>query len=132
MRRESLGAWVATLVVAGALGCGSGGYGGSSGSPAPAPAQCTAANAEVVTGAIELVGMAFVPDCAKVALNTAVTFTNDDTVAHTVTTDAGQPETFDSGNLGQGAHFTHAFSTAGTVRIHCTIHPEMHLTVFVQ
>jgi plastocyanin len=36
---------------------------------------------------------------------------------------------------GDGApsgHFTHTFGTAGTIAIHCTIPPDMRLTVFVQ
>jgi plastocyanin len=126
-------AWTAVAVagvVAGA-GCGSStGYG--SGAGAPAPAACTAANATAVTGAIEIVGMDFIPSCAKVAAGTAVTFTNNDSIAHTVTSDAGQPETFDSGPLAQGAKFQHTFATAETEHIHCTIHPTMRLTVIVQ
>jgi plastocyanin len=125
-------AWAAAAVAA-ALGCGSDyGGGGSMGYGAPAPAQCTAANATAVTGAIGIAGMAFVPACAKVAAGTSVTFTNGDAIAHTVTTDPGQAESFDSGSLAPGAQFTHTFATAGTVRIHCTIHPNIRLTLFVQ
>lgn len=127
MRHDGWRRWAAVAVAAG-LGCGSSGYGGSS----AAAAQCTAATATAVSRSIELSGMAFVPACAKVAAGTAVTFTNDDAVAHTVTADAGQAESFDSGALAQGAQFAHTFATAGTVRIHCSIHPEMHLTVIVQ
>jgi plastocyanin len=131
MRTGSWTAWAAVLATA-VLGCGSSYAGSSSYGGAPAAPQCTAANAQAVTGAIEIAGMAFSPACAKVPLNTLVTFTNDDTVAHTVTTDAGQPETFDSGAIAPSGHFTHTFGTAGPIAIHCTIHPDMHLTVFVQ
>ena len=122
MRAGRMAAWtVAVLAVA---GCGS--MGGSAAAP------CSAAIATPVTGAIEIAGMAFVPACAKVAAGTAITFTNNDGVQHTVTSDAGQPETFDSGLLNQGAQFVHTFATAETERIHCNVHPEMHLTVIVQ
>ncbi len=131
MRARSWTRWAVAAALLSAAGCGSG-MGSGSGSAAPAPVACTSANATAVTGAIEIAGMAFVPACAKVAAGTTVTFTNDDSIAHTVTSDAGQPETFDSGALAQGAHFTHAFATAETEQIHCTIHPEMHLTVIVQ
>ena len=125
-------AWSAAAAAA-VLGCGSDyGGGGSSDYGAPAPAQCTPAYATAVTGAIGISGMAFVPACAKVAAGTAVTFTNGDATAHTVTTDAGQAESFDSGSLAPGAQFTHTFTTAGTVHIHCSIHPEIRLTLFVQ
>jgi plastocyanin len=130
MRTGSWTVW-AGVVAAAVLGCGSS-YSSSGSGGSPAPAQCTAANAQTVTGAIQIQGMAYSPACAKVAPNTLVTFTNDDSVAHTVTTDAGQPETLDSGNIAPSGHFTHTFGTAGTIAIHCSIHPDMHLTVFVQ
>lgn len=110
-----------------AIGCGSSMYGNGSSAP-----PCTLASATPVTSTIELAGMAFVPSCAKLTSGTAVTFTNDDATPHTVTTDAGQVETFDSGSMAQGAHFAHTFATVGTVMIHCTFHANMHLTVFVQ
>jgi plastocyanin len=126
-------AWTALVFALGvaSAGCGSMGYGGN-GYSAPAPAACTAANATAVTGPIEIAGMAFVPSCAKVAVGTTVTVTNNDAIAHTVTSDAGQPETFDSGPLAQGAQFQHTFATAETEHIHCSIHPTMHLTVIAQ
>jgi plastocyanin len=99
---------------------------------APSPVACTAASATAVSRSIELAGMAFVPACAKVAAGTAVTFTNNDSVAHTVTSDTGQSDMFDSGPLAQGAQFNHTFTSAGTELIHCNIHPFMHLTVIVQ
>jgi plastocyanin len=129
MRLDSV-RWLAAALVA-AAGCGSTSYGGS-GSASPAPAACTAANATTVTRSIEMAGMEFVPSCAKVAAGTTVTFTNNDSIAHTVTSDAAQPETFDSGPLAQGATFTHTFASAETEAIHCTIHPNMHLMVIVQ
>ncbi len=114
---------VATVVAA---GCGTG-YGG-----AAAPPPCTLAGATAVGSAIALSGMEFVPSCAKVAAGTAVTFTNDDSFAHTVTSDAGQADVFDSGTLAPAGQFAHTFATAGTEHVHCNIHPNMHLTVFVQ
>ncbi len=91
---------------------------------------CTKDNAENVT-TISIQDEAFVPSCAKVALNAAVTFTNDDNTDHTVTTDSGQAETFDSGVLTSGQDFTHTFATAGTIKYHCDVHSGMKATVFV-
>jgi plastocyanin len=124
MRTAFLGVTLATAV---ALGCGSGGGYVSGGSPASA--QCTAGTATVLaSGTVSLPGMSFSPACAKVAAGTAVTFTNDDAVAHTVTADAG---TFDH-LLQPSQQVTITFPTAGTVGIHCTIHAGMRMTLVVQ
>jgi plastocyanin len=129
MRANILRVGAALLVAAGAVGCGSA-YNMNSG--AAAPAQCSAATATPVTGAIEIATSAFVPTCAKVAKGTAVTFTNNDVIAHTVTSDAGQVDNFDSGLMAHGVQFQHTFGTVGTIGIHCTVHPFMTLTVIVQ
>lgn len=118
---------VVALASSAACGGGSSGYGGGGGG-----AACTAANATATTS-VSLSGMSFVPSCIKVSLGATVTFQNADGVSHTVTTDAGQPETFDSGLLAHAQDFTHTFaSTAETVHVHCTIHAGMTATVFVQ
>jgi plastocyanin len=132
-------AWAMALAGA-AAGCGSGmgGYGGSGGMAAPAPtAACTAASATPLTNrTVTIVGMSYSPACASVPAGTLVTFMNTDTVysPHTVTSDAGQTDTFDSGPLQAGDHFQHAFTTAGTEHIHCTYHVAMgmRMTVIVQ
>ena len=128
MRRRRMAVWpvvVAALATAAlaTAGCGS---------MAAAAAPCTPAIATAVTSSIEIAGTSFVPACAKVAPGATITFTNNDGVQHTVTSDAGQPETFDSGLLNQGAQFVHTFASAETEHIHCNVHPSMHLTVIVQ
>jgi plastocyanin len=119
------------LAAAGAaLACGDSGY--DSGAPAPAPAACTAATATAVSGPIQLVaGNRFVPSCARVAVGSDVTFTNVDAtpMLHTVTADSGQ---FDSGNLALNQSFAFTFASAGTVGIHCELHPGMRMTLFVE
>jgi plastocyanin len=50
---------------------------------------------------------------------------------HTVTSRAGSPERFDSGQLGTGEEFLRAFPNAGRYPYHCTIHPEMRGVVQV-
>jgi plastocyanin len=50
---------------------------------------------------------------------------------HTVTSRAGAPEPFDSGDLFSGEEFTRAFSVAGRYPYHCTIHAEMRGVVQV-
>ena len=58
-----------------------------------------------------------------------MTWTNNDPVAHTVTSDNG---VFASGNLSPGATFSYTFNTAGTYSYHCSIHTYMVGTVAVQ
>lgn len=50
---------------------------------------------------------------------------------HTVTSRAGAPESFDSGELVTGNQLTRAFPTAGRYAYHCTIHSEMRGVVQV-
>jgi len=119
------------LLAVGALfvgACG-GSYGGGG-----ETSGCTVANATAVTSSVALKGTAFVPNCAKTTVGTALTFTNQDSIVHTVTARSGQPETFDSGNLNPGLTFSHTFAIAGTYNIVCTIHESMGMTMtlFVQ
>jgi plastocyanin len=105
------------------------GCGGSSSYAAPPPG-CSAATATDTTS-VTIQGMAFTPNCIKVAAGATVTFTNNDTVAHTVTADDG---TYDGALATTGVTkvFTHLFPTAGTSNYHCSIHYGMKGTVIVQ
>ena len=97
----------------------------SSSAPASgSPATSAAAGASDVT----IAGFAFSPATLSVKAGTEVTFTNNDSVAHTVTAD---DNSFDSNNVAQGATFKHTFTTAGTVAYHCKIHPNMKATITV-
>jgi plastocyanin len=79
--------------------------------------------------AVTIQGMAFSPLTLTVAVNTTVTWTNNDGVTHTVTSDAA---VFNSGNVAPGGTFSYQFTTAGTYPYHCTIHNYMTGTVIVQ
>jgi plastocyanin len=105
------------------------GCGGSSTYAAP-PAGCSAATA-VATTSVTIQGMAFSPHCIAVAKGAVVTFTNNDTVPHTVTADDGTYNG-DLATTGATKVFTHPFSTAGTSNYHCAIHVAMTGTVIVQ
>jgi plastocyanin len=62
------------------------------------------------------------------ANNVTVTWTNNDGVAHTVTSDTAL---FDSGNLNGGMTFVMTFPTPGTYKYHCAYHPYMTGTITV-
>jgi plastocyanin len=76
-------------------------------------------------------GMAFTPATRTVTAGTTIKWTNKDNSNHTVTSDVGSSETFDSGTMGKGDTFTWQFSTAGTIKYHCTFHSGMKATVVV-
>lgn len=72
-------------------------------------------------------GMQFIPTYLTVYTGTYVTWNNQDTVAHTVTSDdmTGTVR-FDSGVLPPGHTFSYYFSQPGVYPYHCNIHPNMH------
>jgi len=72
---------------------------------------------------------AFVPAALTVQTGEKVTFVNDDDDAHTAT---AADASWDSEGLNQGQKWTHAFSKAGKVAYHCTVHPMMHGTIVVR
>jgi plastocyanin len=78
---------------------------------------------------INIAARAFSPRTITVPVNTTVTWTNNDGMAHTVTSDTGL---FDSGTFGAGGTYSYQFTTAGTYNYHCTLHADMTATVIVQ
>lgn len=71
----------------------------------------------------------FVPQTVAVTNGTTVTWTNGDTVAHTVTSVTG---VFDSGPISPGATWSYTFNQTGSFEYSCTIHPSIpHGTVTV-
>lgn len=81
---------------------------------------------------------AFDPNPALVGIGETVTWSNDDTTPHTVTSGAsGQPDgMFDSSPnfnplLAPGQQFDHTFTEAGDYQYYCALHPNMVGTVSV-
>lgn len=81
------------------------------------------------TDAVEIDGMAFSPSNITVKKGTTVTWTNNDSVSHTVTSDSGT--TMDSELLRRGDNYSVTFDEVGTFTYHCTPHPAMTGTVTV-
>jgi nitrite reductase (NO-forming)/hydroxylamine reductase len=95
----------------------------------PAVTAASAAGVVAVTEAtVTIANLAFQPHTVVVATGATVTWQNDDTVAHTVTSGEGW---FDSGQLAAGESFSHQFSKPGTFRYGCTNHPSMEGVVIV-
>jgi plastocyanin len=94
--------------------------------PPASPAPVTPASPERVSVAIK--NFAFSPNQMNVKAGTEMTWTNNDNVPHTVTSDSGA---FESGTLRPGGAFSFVFKTSGTFSYHCAIHPSMTATVVV-
>jgi nitrite reductase (NO-forming) len=74
------------------------------------------------------------PTPAKVKTSTTITWTNDDTLPHTVTSgnaDTGPSGEFDSGIVMGAGSFTHTFDKPGTFDYYCALHPYMRGQVIV-
>lgn len=77
---------------------------------------------------VEIKNFAFNPNAVTVPSGTIVTWTNNDSVSHTVSSADGK---FDSGILGQHKKFSYAFMDPGIYDYHCSIHPSMKAQVIV-
>jgi len=77
---------------------------------------------------VKIINFSYDPANLSVASGTTVTWTNEDSVPHTVTSDDG---VWDSGAIAPGGTFTYTFEQAGTFAYHCTIHPNMEASVEV-
>jgi plastocyanin len=111
--------------------------GGDDAAPAPASAATatpTAAAAPAKPSAsgteAKIADFAFSPADIEVKVGDKITWTNDDSAAHTVTATSGAD--FDSGTLAQGAKFTFEAKQAGTIAYFCAIHPSMKGTITVR
>jgi plastocyanin len=92
-------------------------------SPAPAPAPGGATSAVAIqVGAEALADRAYAPAEQIVAPGTTITWTNNDSVAHTSTSDAPG---WNSGIIAPRATFSTTFQTTGMFTYHCSIHPGM-------
>lgn len=97
-------------------------------SPEASP-QAGSGTPEAAAGpAVEIKNFAFGPGSLSVTAGTTVTWTNNDTVAHTVTATGGG---FDSGTISPGETFTFTFADAGSFDYVCSFHPNMTGTIVV-
>lgn len=87
-------------------------------------------SAPVATDKVTIQNFAFSPADITVKKGTAVTWTNSDSVTHTVTENDSQTGP-NSGDLASGKSYSFTFNTTGTFHYHCSIHPEMVGTVTV-
>jgi plastocyanin len=85
---------------------------------------------KTATNSVAIEGFAFSPANITVKKGTAVTWTNKDSVAHTVTeSDALLGP--NSNDIDNGKSYSFTYTQAGTFTYHCAIHPSMTGTVTV-
>jgi YVTN family beta-propeller protein len=97
----------------------------------PAPAGSSPAPLAAVNpgqDSVSIANFSFSPKSLTVSAGQSVTFTNNDSVAHTTTSSA-----WDSGDIQPGGAYTlTAPSAPGTYAFHCSIHPFMTGTLIVR
>jgi plastocyanin len=81
------------------------------------------------TAEVTIENFAYSPATLTVSPGTTVTWTNKDSVPHTVTS---RTSVFDSGPFSKGQTFSYTFGQKGSYEYYCTIHPYMVGTVNVQ
>ncbi len=79
---------------------------------------------------VDIQNLAFSPAGLTIKSGDTITWTNKDAVAHQIISDSGNE--ISSPSLSQGTPYSHKFTTPGTYRYHCSIHPSMTGTVVVQ
>ena len=121
------------LVLLPACGKGIGGKeSGNDHATANAPASgVSAATAGSEPKQISIVNFKYVPDTLTVPAGTAVTWTNQDDMPHTVTSTV-KPRALDSEALDTDDRFSYVFTEPGTYDYLCTIHPKMAGRVIVE
>jgi plastocyanin len=105
--------------------------GGSSGGAMAMPAgggPAPASEAPAHTDLVRITNFAFAPADITVVAGTTVTWMNEDTTQHDV---FAPPVGLQSPVLNQNDSYAHTFSSPGTYRYICSIHPFMHGTVVV-
>lgn len=73
------------------------------------------------SASVAIKGSAFNPESIEIEQGESVTWTNEDSLPHTVVGDGGM----ESDQLSQGDTYTKTFDEAGTFSYHCSIHPDM-------
>jgi plastocyanin len=117
------GAIMATYVLSGNMNMGFEGSGNSGQETTAIPSNSTLVKIVANAGS-----NSFSPNPVEVKVGETVTWINDDSGRHTVTSKDG---TFESGMMGKGQSFSYTFDKAGEYPYFCEPHPGMVGTVVV-
>ena len=118
INRKTVTILTASLLVLVIWGCGSNNK--ATNSPTPQPSHL-----------VTISNFTYSPSTINVSVGDTVTWRNNDSAPHTVTSDTGTE--LQSSSIAQGGTYQHIFATAGSYSYHCTIHSTMpHASVAVQ
>ena len=132
---------VVAVVVLAACGSSSSSSSGSTAAATPASSPAAGGGSTATTNAIVIQNFTFAPSKTTVSAGTTVTWTNNDSTPHDVTstngpgTGATVTSLFTSGELAAGKTFSYTFKKAGTYYYECKIHASlatMHAVVIVK
>jgi len=99
--------------------------------PASTTVDTQATNDQATPGGnITMKNMMFTPSQITIKKGASVTWTNNDTVTHTVVIDQGEGPI--SGDIAPGATYSYTYTKAGSYQYHCGIHSSMRGTIVVQ
>jgi plastocyanin len=81
-------------------------------------------SAPVQSGVVQIAyrNITIQPDAVKVKVGSTISWTNYDSIEHTVTSKSG-PQHFASGTFGEGHKFAIRVTKPGVIHYECTIHP---------
>ena len=140
--RAMLGIVALVALAAVAAACGSSSSSGSSsGATTPATPVTSPAGAGGAAASVSIQNFAFTPKTLTISPGTTVTWTNNDSTPHNVTStrslSLNSPTTgvFASSTLSQGQTFSFTFSAKGVYFYECSIHkslPAMHAVIVVK
>jgi plastocyanin len=81
---------------------------------------------------VDMKNIEYVPKEITVKVGQKIDWTNGDSVAHTVTSEDGAPEEFDSGTMEPGDKFSYTPKAAGEIPYFCVIHPNQKGKITVE
>ncbi len=85
--------------------------------------------AQAAESTVKIANFTFDPPQITVKAGTTVVWTNDDDIPHTVTSTT---QTFKSAALDTHDKFSFTFTTPGTYKYFCSLHPHMTATIVVE
>lgn len=93
--------------------------------------RATSSSGKTRSGSVKIVieNFAYHPASVTVTAGTKITFTDEDDVEHTATSNA--EGVFETGTLEQGKSASFTLSKPGTYAYHCAFHAFMHGTITV-
>lgn len=81
---------------------------------------------------VNITNLMFTPSQITVKKGDTVTWTNNDSTAHTVVDDLSDVGGPSSGEIAPGASYSFTFTKTGSFQYHCSIHRSMRGTIVVQ